>query len=138
MGNLKRWLLIGGGTASVIAGVIGIFIPILPTTPFLLLAAICYMRSSQRLYLALIRNRLCGSYIRNYLEGKRMSVKSKVLTLTLLWIVIGTTSIVVAPGLVICIIMLAAGIGVTIHLLLLHTAKSENVQQNEMYKCDNF
>ena len=58
------------GTVCLILGIIGIILPILPTTPFLLLAAGCYARSSERFYNWLLNNRILGSYIRNYREGK--------------------------------------------------------------------
>lgn len=118
---IKKWLLLTAGTISVVAGVIGIVIPILPTTPFLLLAAICYMHSSERLYIALTRNRVCGCYIRNYLEGRGMHIRAKILTLALLWLIIGVTIGLVVSGLWIKIVLLSAGIGVTIHLSLIHT-----------------
>jgi uncharacterized membrane protein YbaN (DUF454 family) len=76
--KLKNWLFIIAGTIAVGIGVIGIIVPVLPTTPFLLLAAICYMRGSQRLYNALLYNRFIGSYVRNYLEGRGMSLKMKI------------------------------------------------------------
>src|SRR4030043_1140306 len=85
----KRRLLIGAGTLSTGLGIIGIFFPILPATPFLLLAAACYMRSSERLHKWLISNRWFGEYIKNYQEGRGIPVKTKVLALSTLWIAIG-------------------------------------------------
>jgi uncharacterized protein len=66
-------------------GIIGIFLPLLPTTPFLLLAAACFIRSSDRLYQWLIRNRWFGSYIRNYQEHRAIPLRAKVIALILLW-----------------------------------------------------
>ena len=68
--KLKRRLFVIAGTIALGIGVVGIIIPVLPTTPFLLLAAICYMRGSQWLYNALLCNRFVGTYVRNYLEGR--------------------------------------------------------------------
>ena len=65
------------------------FVPLLPTIPFLLLAAACYARSSERFYHWLLNNRWFGSYIRNYREGKGVPLKVKIFTIALLWIVIG-------------------------------------------------
>src|SRR4030043_455936 len=84
-GKLKRRFFVIVGTIAVGIGVVGIIVPVLPTTPFLLLAAICYMRGSQRLYNALLCNRFIGSYVRNYLEGRGMSLKMKIWTPSLLW-----------------------------------------------------
>ncbi|NLE08154.1 MAG: DUF454 domain-containing protein, partial [Dehalococcoidales bacterium] len=67
---MKRRLFVTAGTITLTLGVIGIIVPVLPTTPFLILTAICYTRGSERLYNALLTNRLCGSYLKNYLEGR--------------------------------------------------------------------
>ncbi len=121
MSKLKRYLLIGSGTAALVCGLIGIFLPVLPTTPFLLLAALCYTRSSQKLYRFLLNNRLFGGYLKNYLEYRGMTVRNKVLTVVLLWTIIGTTIGLLTSSLVIRCILMAVGIGVTIHILLIHT-----------------
>ena len=86
---LIRTLLLVSGTLCVVLGVLGMFLPVLPTTPFLLLAAICYARSSKRFYNWLMTNRWCGAYIRNYREGRGIPLKQKVLTILLLWLTIG-------------------------------------------------
>jgi uncharacterized membrane protein YbaN (DUF454 family) len=123
MGKLKRRLFIIAGTISIGIGVIGIIVPVLPTTPFLLLAAICYMRGSRRLYNALLCNRFIGSYVRNYLEGRGMSLKVKFWTLSLLWIAIGCTATLATNNLIIRILLLAVLIGVTIHILLIRSPR---------------
>src|SRR4030043_2259032 len=86
---VKRRILIGAGTLSTGLGIIGIFTPILPTTPFLLLAAACYLRSSPRFHRWLMNNRIFGSYIRNYTEGRGIPIKVKLFTIALLWATIG-------------------------------------------------
>lgn len=121
--KLKRRLFVIAGTIALIIGVIGIIIPVLPTTPFLLLAAICYMRGSQRLYNALLRNRVVGTYIKNYLEGRGMSLKMKIWTLSLLWIAIVCTALLATNSLVIRIILAVVVIGVTVHIFLIRTVK---------------
>jgi len=73
------------GIISVGLGTAGIFLPLLPTTPFLLLAAACFIRSSDRLYQWLIHNRWFGSYIRNYQEHRALPLRAKVTALILLW-----------------------------------------------------
>jgi uncharacterized membrane protein YbaN (DUF454 family) len=115
--KLVKGLLISAGSLSLMVGIVGILVPVLPTTPFLLLTALCYMRSSERLYNALLRNRLTGSYVRNYLEGLGMTVKTKVLTLTLLWLILGATIWLAPINLIITLVLLAVGIGVTVHIL---------------------
>ena len=66
--------------------VIGIFLPGLPTTPFLILAAYFYIRSSNKLYNWLINNKILGIYIRGYLSGKGMPLRAKIISLILMWI----------------------------------------------------
>jgi uncharacterized protein len=83
--TFRKWLLITIGMVAVGLGIIGIFLPLLPTTPFLLLAAACFIRSSDRLYPWLIRNRWFGSYIRNYQEHRAIPLRAKVIALILLW-----------------------------------------------------
>ena len=122
-GKLKRWLFIIAGTIAIGIGVIGIIVPVLPTTPFLLLAAICYMRGSQRLYNALLCNRFIGSYVRNYLEGRGMFLKMKIWSLSLLWVAIVCTAALATDSLIIRIILTVVLIGVTIHILTVKTAK---------------
>ena len=120
--TLKRRLFIAAGSISLGIGIVGIVVPLLPTTPFLLLAAYCYSRGSKRLSNRLLGNRLIGSYLRNYLEGKAMSIKAKIWSLSILWGVIGCTAAFVTDSLVIRIVLLAVGSGVTVHVARLRGA----------------
>ena len=120
---LKRRLFVVVGTIALVLGIVGIIVPVLPTTPFLLLAAICYLRGSQRLYNALLGNRFVGSYISNYLEGRGMSLKMKIWTLSMLWIAIVCSALLATDSLIIRIILAVVLVGVTIHILLIRTAK---------------
>lgn len=80
-----RYCLLGVGWLSVVLGVIGIFLPVLPTTPFLLLAAACFMRSSQRFYDWLVNHPKLGPWIRDYLDGEGIPLKGKVYAIGLMW-----------------------------------------------------
>jgi uncharacterized membrane protein YbaN (DUF454 family) len=104
-------------------GILGIFIPVLPTTPFLLIAAACYARSSQRFYDWLLNNRWFGNYIRNYLQGKGVPLRAKVLTIALLWIAIGCSVAFAVQLFVVRLILILIAIGISIHVLLLRTLK---------------
>ncbi|UVE18986.1 YbaN family protein [Pseudomonas sp. LS44] len=80
-----RYTLLGIGWLSVMLGVIGIFLPVLPTTPFLLLAAACFARSSERFYRWLVEHPKLGPWIRDYLEGHGIPLKGKVYAIGLMW-----------------------------------------------------
>jgi len=107
-------------------GIIGVFIPILPTTPFLLLAAACYMRSSERFYQWLINNRIFGAYVRNYIEGRGMPVRTKIFTILLLWLTIGFSITFGVQNIVIRIVLICLAIGVTAHIGLIRKRKVED------------
>ena len=121
--NWIKPLLVIFGTFFVGLGIIGIFVPVLPTTPFLLLAAACYARSSPRFYHWLLYNRWFGNYIRNYRQRKGIPLKVKVLIITLLWVTIGASVIFAVQALLIRIILILIAIGVSIHVLSLKTLK---------------
>lgn len=110
------------GTLSLAIGIVGIFTPVLPTTPFLLLAAACYLRSSQRFHHWLMNNRVFGSYIRNYTEGRGIPIRVKLFTIALLWITIGI-SIWVVDNLIVTIVLLIVAVGVTLHIALIRAKK---------------
>ena len=84
-----RYTLLAIGWLSVLLGVIGIFVPVLPTTPFLLLAAACFVRRSRRFYLWLVNHKHLGPWIRDYLEGNGIPLKGKVYAIGLMWASIG-------------------------------------------------
>ncbi len=126
--TVKRRLLIGAGALSTGLGVIGIFVPILPTTPFLLLAAACYMRSSERFYRWLVTNRVFGAYIRNYIEGRGMPVRIKIFIILLLWLTIGLTIAFGVQNMVVRIVLICVAIGVTVHIALIRR-RLEDTQQ---------
>ena len=121
--NWVRILLIAVGTLFAALGILGIFIPVLPTTPFLLLAAACYARSSQRFYHWLLNNRWFGSYIRSYLQGKGVPLRVKVLTIALLWVAIGCSVTFAVQVFAVRVILILIAIGVSIHVLSLRTLK---------------
>jgi uncharacterized membrane protein YbaN (DUF454 family) len=121
--NLSRWVLIITGSFFTGLAILGIFLPLLPTIPFLLLAAACYIRSSERFYNWLINNKWLGNYIKNYLEGKGVSLKVKVLSISLLWMTVGYSVVFVVNIFPIRVILILIAIGVTIHLLFIRTLK---------------
>ena len=81
-----KLMYISCGSIAVALGFLGIFLPLLPTTPFLLLGAACYLRGSNRLYQWLIHHKWLGKYIENYSSGNGITVRSKTIAITILWI----------------------------------------------------
>ncbi len=119
--KLKRAVFTVLGTLFLGLGAIGIVLPILPTTPFLLLAAACYLNGSERMHHWLLNNKLFGSYIKNYREGKGMSARGKIFTLTLLWVTILYSAFFVVDLAIIQVALMAICIGVTVHLVKIPT-----------------
>lgn len=108
------------GSVFVMLGVIGMFLPLLPTTPFLLLASACYVRGSERLHRWLMNNRYLGAYIRNFRDKKGMPMSAKVATLVIFWgsISISIWRIDIAP---LQIILILVGVFVTLLILRIKT-----------------
>ena len=126
-----RVILIVLGTLSLFLGIIGIVLPVLPTTPFLLLTAGCYARSSKKFYNFLMNNRLLGTYIKNYRNGKPLPFKIKFGTILFLWITI-FISIFIVNKLLITIILMIVAISVSTHIILI--GKTKNKKNNSYQK----
>ena len=120
--KFSRIVLIIIGTFFVAMGVLGIFLPLLPTTPFLLLAAALYAKSSERFYYWLLHNRWVGGYIKNYREGKGISRKIKIWTIFLLWITI-IISMFAVQILLVRIFLFLVAVTVSIHIFSIRTLK---------------
>jgi uncharacterized protein len=123
--RLIRTLLIALGSVSVGLAVLGIFLPILPTTPFLLLAAWCYARSSRRFYVWLMTHRIWGKYLRDYTSGKGVPLRLKMWTLTLLWAAIFVSAFLVVEKTWVRVLLIVIACGVSIHILRIRTMKNE-------------
>ena len=86
MNPAKKALLVAAGSVCLALAFLGVFLPLLPTTPFLLLASACYVRSSERLHAWLMRNRLFGGYIRNFRERRGIPLRAKFTTVAFIWL----------------------------------------------------
>ena len=122
-GKGKKRLLAFCGMVAVALGAVGIFLPLLPTTPFLLLAAACFFKSSDRLYNWLITHKWFGRYIRQYREHRAIPRQTKVATIILLWGTLAFSGFVVINALWVRLLLLAVGVGVTLHLLSMKTMR---------------
>ena len=118
---LLRGVLLTGGTVSLGIGIIGIVLPLLPTTPFLLLSAFCYSKGSKRFHSWLLNNRIFGDYITNYIERKGISKKAKSLTLSFLWTLILFSAFFFVDMFIIRILLLVIAVAVSTHILTLPT-----------------
>ena len=109
-----KLLLVLAGTAALILGLIGIIVPGLPTTPFLLLAAFLYARCSRRLYRLLIRNKYIGPRILDFHETGRLTLKTKVCSIGIMWVMIVVSCCLFVPILWVQLILISAGIAGTV------------------------
>jgi uncharacterized membrane protein YbaN (DUF454 family) len=119
--SLYKIILTALGTIFVSLGIVGIFLPILPTTPFLLLGAACYIRGSKKFYNWIINNKYLGSYIKNYRENRSIPKKTKILAVTLLWFSIISSVVFFIPQFIVKAVLLLVAAGVTVHILALKT-----------------
>jgi uncharacterized membrane protein YbaN (DUF454 family) len=109
------------GTFFLALGLIGIPLPVLPTTPFLLLAAACYLRGSERMYRWMHTNRWFGDYLSDYRAGKGVPKKTKVYSIATLWVVIGVSAYTLRENIPVVIVLLVVAVGVTVHILSIKT-----------------
>jgi uncharacterized protein len=123
--DIRKAILIFTGTVCVGLGVLGMFLPLMPTTVFLLMAAYCYSRSSDKFHNWLINNRWFGSYIKNYRAKKGITLRQKVTTLITLWVSIALSIWLVNARFWATIILAAVALGVTVHILWLKTHRPE-------------
>ena len=116
-----RIILISLGAIFTIVGFIGIFVPLLPTTPFLLLAAACYARSSKKIYTWLLNNRLCGKYIKNYTEHKGIPFGIKQFALIFLWTAIFSSVLFIVFHPLLKTLLFLIAISVSFHIISVKT-----------------
>ncbi len=111
------------GIVSLVLGVVGIFLPVLPTTPFLLLSATLFLRSSQRLYSWLLSHPYLGEYIRNFKEYRAVPLRVKIVSVSLVWLTLLYCALFVAKEWWMSAVFIAIALGVSIHILHYKTLK---------------
>lgn len=118
-----KWILTILGLLALGLGILGIFLPILPTTPLLLLAAALFLRSNRGLYDWLLNHPRLGPYIRNFMEYKAIPLKIKVLSVTLVWITLLNCAIFVADHWAFRLFFIVLAAAITVHILSYKTLK---------------
>ena len=118
-----KYLLIILGSICLALGVIGIFLPLLPTTPFLLLTAALYFRSSEKLYQWLIQQKHLGSYIRNFREYRAIPLRAKIISVSMVWITLIYCTITISEQIWVKSLFIILAIGITWHILSYKTLK---------------
>ena len=106
-----------------VLGIIGIFLPVLPTTPFLLLSAALYFRSSQRAYNWLMNHRYLGPYIRSFREDKSIPLHAKIISVSLMWLTALYCIFCIFAHILLDLLMLTIAVGVTLYILSFKTRK---------------
>lgn len=118
--KIRRYVYITLGSVFLLLGMIGVFIPILPTTPFLLLTSYFYLRSSYKLYCWLLGHKIFGSYLEDYMEHRAVKKKVKIFALVFLWSTM-IISIILVPISAVKIVLPFIGLAVSVHILSLKT-----------------
>jgi uncharacterized membrane protein YbaN (DUF454 family) len=126
---MKKVLFISLGVISVVFGTIGIVTPVLPTTPFLLLAVYLFSRSSPKMHDFLLKNKVFGQYLSNYFDNKPIPVKQKIYSILFLWLGLGTTFYFAELQRWLIVFLILVGIAVSVHIAALGRFKSR--KQNE-------
>ena len=129
--RLVKGLLIAAGTVSVGLGVLGILLPIVPTTPFLLLAAACYAHSSERFYVGLLTNRYFGKYIRDWRENRGLTLAMKLWIIFVMAATMGVSAVFFMPLVSVKILLGVVGTGVSIYVWRLPTKPRVPVEEND-------
>ncbi len=122
-GVIARYLYFFSGFLFVFLGILGAFLPLLPTTIFLILASACFMKSSPKANDWLRNNKLLGPYLRNYQDKSGLTIKSKIVHISILWISILFSAFIITDNLAIQILLFLIAVGVTIHLVMIKTAR---------------
>lgn len=124
-----RWILISCGWIAVAGGVVGVFLPLVPTVPFLLLAVACFSKSSERFHSWLVEHNNLGPLLRDYLRGAGIPLRAKTIAIGMVWVSFPATTILFARDFWLKTLLITVAVGVTLYLLYLPTAMDDNSDQ---------
>lgn len=119
--GFRKWALLTLGVLSTGLGVIGIFLPLLPTVPLLLLAAFCFARSSRRLHIWLLRHKHLGPMISGYLDGSGVTRRTKTYAITMIWLTVPASAFLFVPIMAVRCLLLGIALAVSIYIYRLPT-----------------
>jgi uncharacterized membrane protein YbaN (DUF454 family) len=118
-GRLVRAVLLIAGSLCLALGLVGVVVPVLPTTPLLIVAAYCYARSSRRCYQWLTTNRVFGRYLDDYLHGRGVPWQVKASALVFLWTVITLSAVLFVNALWLRVLLFVIALAVSVHVVAL-------------------
>ena len=118
-----RWILTILGVISLGLGILGIFLPLLPTTPLLLLAAALFLRSHKGLYQWLMNHPKLGPYITNFMVHKSIPLRVKVVSVGLVWVTLMNCAVFIAVNWILRLFFVLLAVAITIHILSYKTLK---------------
>lgn len=120
--DFLRWILFCCGWFCIMAGVIGIFLPLVPTVPFLLLAAACFARSSERFHSWLIQHNHLGPLIRDFLGGDGIPLRAKKIAIGMVWVSFPVSAFIFVQLAWVKVVLMLIAAAVTLYLIRLPTA----------------
>jgi len=121
-----RWFLIACGWIAIAGGVIGIFLPLVPTVPFLLLAVACFARSSERFHTWLVEHNHLGPLLRDYLNGAGIPFRAKTIAIGMIWVSFTSSTVLFARAFWLKALLIGMAAAITLYLLYLPTAPDPN------------
>lgn len=124
-----RWLLSIAGWGCIGLGVAGIFLPLLPTVPLLLLAAACFARSSPRCHAWLMEHPHLGPLVSGYINGGGIPLRAKIMAIIMLWLSVPFSIVLAGPPQWVRFVLLCVAAGGTLYLLRLPVSSSKNNDQ---------
>lgn len=120
---ILRVILLTVGSLALLIGTLGIVVPGIPTTPFILIAAACYIRSSERLYRWLITNRFFGPVITTWRENRGLTLQTKIVTFLLVWGLLGGAALFLVESIFMRGLLIGLAMVKTLVLLRLRTVQ---------------
>lgn len=119
---MKKAILLVIGTITLIFGFVGVFLPVLPTTPFLLVSLACFVNSSTKMHQFIMNNKVLGPYVKDYASGKGIPKKAKWRAVLFIWVTIGFSATFILDRLFLRIVILIIALLVSIYIFTRKTA----------------